>query len=109
MQCFELACLAAVLVIWTGLDGVRRTSPLKCQTEVGFADACSGFARKLLAESRCETWWSLKLLAHHPLSCGFLAMPGLQQLLGDSLQGLQVCRGVDGAAHALELEFLAET
>jgi hypothetical protein len=48
------------------------------------------------------------LLAHHPLGGGFLAVPGQEQFLGQSLQGLQVAGGLDGPVHALQLKLLAE-
>ena len=48
------------------------------------------------------------MLAHHPLGGGFLAVPGLKELFGEALEGLDVDSGVDGATHALHLEFLTE-
>ena len=49
-----------------------------------------------------------ELLPHHPLGCGFLAVPRLEQLLRQALEGLEVGGGVDGAVHPLDFEFLAE-
>jgi hypothetical protein len=48
------------------------------------------------------------LLSHHPLGGGFLAVPGLKELFGEALESLDVDSGVDGATHALHLEFLAK-
>ena len=53
--------------------------------------------------------WRAELLAHHPLGGCLLAVPGLQQLLGNALQGLGVGGGLDGPAHAFQLKLLAET
>ena len=49
-----------------------------------------------------------ELLTHDPLGGGFLAVPGLQQLLGKALEGLKIGRGVDHPGHALQLELLAK-
>lgn len=49
-----------------------------------------------------------QLLTHHPLGGCLLALPGLKELLRQTLQGLGINRGIDGPAHALELEFLTE-
>ena len=49
-----------------------------------------------------------QLLTHHPLGCGLLALPGLKELLRQTLQGLGINSGINGPAHALELEFLTE-
>lgn len=51
---------------------------------------------------------ALQLLPHHPLGRGLLAVPGLQQLLGEPLQGQGVLGLVNGAAHALQLKLLAK-
>ena len=49
-----------------------------------------------------------ELLTHDPLGGGFLAVPGLEQLLGQALEGLKIGRGVDQPGHAFQLELLAK-
>ena len=48
------------------------------------------------------------MLTHHPLGGGFLAVPGLEELFGEALEGLYVDRRVDGTTHALHFEFLTQ-
>jgi hypothetical protein len=48
------------------------------------------------------------VLSHHPLGGGFLAVPGLEELLGQSPQNLGIRGGVNGSTHALQLELLPE-
>jgi hypothetical protein len=48
------------------------------------------------------------LLTQHPLGGGFLAMPGLEELLGEALEGVDVDSRVDGTTHPLHFEFLTE-
>jgi len=50
--------------------------------------------------------WGVQVLTHHPLGGGFLAVPGLEELFGEALEGLYVDRRVDGTTHALHFEFL---
>jgi hypothetical protein len=57
---------------------------------------------------RADGTLTRELLTHQPLGCRFLALPGLKQLFGQPLQGLRVMGLVDGAAHALQLELLAQ-
>ena len=66
------------------------------------------FQPPLLGQGRGYLSGPTELLAHHPLGCGFLAVPSLEQLLRQALEGLEVCGGVDGAVHPLEFELLAE-
>ena len=50
-----------------------------------------------------------QLLTHDPLGGRLLAVPRLQKLLGQALQGERIQGGIDSPAHALQLELLAET
>ncbi len=58
--------------------------------------------------SAAELTGSPELLTHDPLGGGFLALPGLEELLGQAAQRLGVARGIDGPVHALKFEFLAK-
>ena len=63
---------------------------------------------QVLGQAGSDLGWCAELLAHHPLGGSFLALPGLQELLGNSLEGLQISGGLDGSAHALQLKLLTE-
>ena len=67
-----------------------------------------GLKSPLLGQGRGHLSGPTELLAHHPLGCGFLTVPRLEQLLRQALEGLEVCGGVDGSVHPLKFELLAE-
>ena len=48
------------------------------------------------------------VVVQYPIRCGPLALPGMQQLLGNSLQLLTVGGGIDGAIHSLQVELLSD-
>lgn len=74
--------------------------------------------------ARAEFWWSLgqaqgqgwglergrgsELLANHPIGGSFLGLPGLQELLGNGLEGLWVGSGINRTTEAFNLKLLAD-